>query len=266
MRKNNKPARPAMQLVAKQAEPVDPFAATFKLLPADASAQRDAIVAIAPLAFSFEKSHANLVSFVAVALGDKATDALKLAVTVELKTGRIAARMSEKFWTETVKIADAVARMDWVRDQINKPAAERHEGIKKPLNAANVWACSIFAATGHGKGKTIQQRNAQQKAKQTAKSDTAAPSHNELASKAGAFKTREAVTAYVDQMAATLLAFANKHAGPMPLAYGDAIHTFKSAIDTAHKQLADATAEHAAKSKSKTPAKSKGKAPAKRKA
>ena len=265
MRKTKKTARPAMQLVAKQAEPADPFAATFKLLPADASAQRDAIVAIAPLAFSFEKSHSNLVSFVAVALGDKATDALKLAVTVELKTGRIAARMSEKFWTETVKIADAVARMDWVRDQINKPAAERHEGIKKPLNAANVWACSIFAATGHGKGKTIKQRNAQQKAKQTAKGKaetTNAPTHLELAGKSSALKTKAGYCAYIELLGAQMLARTNELAGVAPTSYAQAVLRFKADIEAAHKAEAevDALRAAAANPKSKAPAKSKRKA------
>ena len=199
---------------------------------------------IAPLSFVEGLSRAESIENMRMALGNKPSEAETTIARTEWLIGRAASRMpAAEFPAGTHSSID---KLEATRLLITRYAAPPKEGTKprklrkdmlgrrSPMqhrvirNAEEAW--SQFAAE-------LNLSNAQTQAQRNENKKTRAPHRNGKPSTsegaAGPVKvtSRADATTYVEQMAATLLGFSNKHAKLLPAAYGTAVQRFKADIN-----------------------------------
>jgi len=110
-------------------------------------------------------------------------------------------------------------------------------------NAEAAWSL-VKAELGHGAAQTQATKNAKQTRKARTPSSGTSTSkagqgitHSELVSKDGGPVTAADAISYINSMAATLLAFSNKHAAVIPTNYGQSIIRFHGAIAQCAKDV-----------------------------
>ncbi len=219
-----------------------------------------ALAGVASCAFVEGKARADMITQLRIALGTKPSDADLLAVRAEYIIGRTAQRLSS---ADLPKPDSTVAeRISHARALLNVYAMPVKDGVKaRPLrkgqmgrrtisqqtvirNAEAAWSL-VKAELGHGAAQTQATKNAKQTRKPrmagtTNTGDKAGTgiTHSELvASKDGGPLTAKDACNYIDSMAATMLAFCNKHAGIVPTNYGLSVKRFHGAIVAAAKEV-----------------------------
>lgn len=227
-----------------------------------------AFMAIAPLSFVENVSRAETLTNMRKALGKAPSEAMVALAKQEWQIGRIASRMTKADLPKGYNWTDTASRLEGARELLLNYAAAVKPGTKAgKLKAGKVgrrnpvqqklvqaaWEASskLMAELELGNAKTQAQAD---KAK-----SSRAPHHNDggpnaadtdnmpkggkgtadpkpTLGAAGPVKHKSAETAceYVEQMAATLLAFVNKNAALLPTDYGMAVTTFKTAINAAN--------------------------------
>lgn len=196
------------------------------------------------------KSRADVVTMLRGALGKAPTEPQVAACRSEYIIGRVAAALKEG--------ADAGAHIAAARDVVLHYAAPVKDGVKaralrkgqkgrrsiaqhKAVRAAEeAWSQLKAEVLPQASAATTQkERNAKKAGRAPAMAGTTARgkagqgiTHSELVKGDGPM-TAEAARDYLNGMAATLLAFCNKHAGVVPTDYGTAVQAFKSAADKA---------------------------------
>lgn len=214
-----------------------------------------AYMQIAPAAMIETQSRGDLIAYLRTALGASPSEMETKTAQTETIIGRVAARLPASEFPKGTNDDDA--RLIYARDLVLFYAAPAQEGKKaraltkaqkgrrtvtqhRVIRAADEYWSQIKAELGLGKAKTQGERNAA-KAKTRATSGNpvrgdgkgdAKPAHSELV-QPGKAMTADDACAYVTTQAATLLAFANKHAKVLPTDFGAAIQAFKSAINKA---------------------------------
>lgn len=128
-----------------------------------------------------------------------------------------------------VLLANANGTGDLKKGQLGRRNAEQERAYAN----ARQYASELFKAAGYAPPAPTKTASGATKKR--------APHHNDTADKEGASKpeaetltaakmTPEIATAHIVAQAASLLRFANKHAAKLPVAYGEAVHHFQSAI------------------------------------
>lgn len=236
------------------------------------AAREAAYAQIAPLSFVENQSRSETIVNLRVALGKAPSDDEVAAARREWQIGRVASRLGKGDMPANVKSTED--RLTFARDLVLHYAAPPKEGAKarklragqkgrrtvaqqRIVRAADEAWSQIKAELGAGEAQTQAQRNAkkraphhntpQGKAKAKAKD---APTHDALLVKAPT-GARDAV-GYVDVQAASMLAYANKHAKVIPTDVGQAIHAFRSAMLEATKAFEKREAARDAKAAEKS--------------
>ena len=228
---------------------------------ANKAARETAFLSIAPLSYVEAKSRTETIANLRVALGKApSADMLKVAQQ-EYAIGRIAQRLT----TLPKGVADdGGSRLEFARDLLLHYAAPAKDGVAarklrkgqkgrrtidqhKVCRAADEAWSQIKAELGLGAAKTQAERNKAKRSpapqmagatnkgaagKDAAGKAGAGVTHSELV-KADGPMTADAAREYLNSMAATLLAFGNKHAAIIPTDYGTAIRVFKTSCDKA---------------------------------
>lgn len=229
---------------------------------------------IAPLAFVETESRADTIAAIRNALGNN-PDAQAIAIArQEYAIGRVASRLplaetklGKAPMAKTEQSRLSVARL-LVTSYAQPPAATAKAAPKlrrgkigyrsvtqhKVVRAAEEAWSQVKAELGLGTAQTQAERNAKKRAPHrngkagdqpaTKKAKIAAAKLALDGLDAGTVasmvkppkpETRADVVAYIEQQAATLLQFVNKHAGLVPASYGAPVKAFQSAIATAAK-------------------------------
>lgn len=228
-------------------------------------AQREmAYMQIAPLSFIENISRVESIANLRAALGASPTEAETKTAQTEWSIGRVASRLPAGEFPKGV--TDDDAKLDFARKIVLHFAAPAQEGKQarklragqlgrrtmvqhKVCRAADEAWSQVKAELGLGQAQTQAERNKAKRAtngnpvRGDGKGKSRTPTHGELVKPV--LKTADEVCAFVESMASTLLAFANKNGKLMPLDYGSAIQSFKSAINKAanDRQLRKAEAE-----------------------
>jgi hypothetical protein len=203
---------------------------------------------VSTFAYIEGKSRAETIATLRLALGAKPTDAQLEACKLAYVVGRVAARIGAD-----KSVADAI---DFARDVVTCYAAPVKDGVaarklrkgqkgrrtieqQRAMRAAEeAWSQVKAEAAPAASNATTQADRNKAKRAPAMKGTTArgaAPAagtgitHSELVKPDGAPMDRAAATSYAVNMAATLLAFTNKHAGVMPTDMAVAIKAFHAA-------------------------------------
>jgi hypothetical protein len=217
----------------------------------NAALRGTALKGIASLAYSEGKSRGETITQTRLALGAKPSPAEVEACKVEYLTGRVAQRLNDA----GKSIAEQLAR---ARSLITQHAAPAKDGAKAnklrkgqigrrtPAEhgavraAESAWSL-MKADLGLSDAKGMAAKKRAPSMKGSGKGKAAAPSHGELVkSTATAPKDAAEFCAMVAQLTASLLGYANKHAGVAPAPYGMAIKRFHGAIAELEKARAAA--------------------------
>lgn len=217
------------------------------------AARELAFMRIAPLAMIDVQCRDDLIANLAKALGASPTEAEVKTAQIETTIGRVAAKLPASEFPRGM--TDDSDKLDHARDLVLHYAAPAQEGKAarklragqkgrrsitqhKVIRAADEAWSQIKAELGLGKAQTQQERNSAKRSTNAnpvrgdGKGKAATPTHSELVTPAKPTTADEA-HAYIDTQAATLLAFANKHAKLLCTDYGAAVQAFKSAINKA---------------------------------
>lgn len=244
-----------VQTAIKAAATIKPY--TFK--GANKLVRDTALAGVASCAFVEGKARGELIDQLRIALGKKPSDADLIAVRSEYIVGRTAQRLADSDIPGDKSVAGRIA---FARALLHRYAMPAKDGIKaRPLrkgqegrrtvaqqtvirNAEAAWSL-VKAELGHGTAQTQADKNAKQTRKprmagttSTASSAGTGITHSELvASKDGGPLTAKDACNYIDSMAATMLAFCNKHAAIVPTNYGMSVKRFHGAIVAAAKEV-----------------------------
>lgn len=222
----------------------------------NATIRTTALAGIASLAYVEGQSRADTIAQLRIVLGAKPSEDEVKAAALQYVVGRTAQRLSSEAAYKGFSVADLIARalqlvtvyayplQDGVKEtklrkgKIGRRTPSEHRAIRA---AEEAWSqVKAEVVPSQSTASTQKERNARRSTKNTpvrgAKGKSTAPSgltHSELVKGDGKPHDRESATQYIEQMAATLLAFANKHAKVLPLDYGTAVQAFKVAITAA---------------------------------
>lgn len=214
-----------------------------------------AYIQIAPLSFVENISRVESIANLRVALGASPTEAETKTAQVEWVIGRVASRLPASEFPKGCTSDDD--RLEFARNLVLRYAAPakrnangkvpslragkvgwRNESQHRVVRAAEEAWSQVKAELGLGNAQTQSQRNAAKAAKRstngnpvrgegkgkaTGNADAPTLSNRKASGKAEAHRV-------IETAAATLLAFVNKNAGIVGGAYGEAVHTFSSAI------------------------------------
>jgi hypothetical protein len=233
-----------------------------------------AFMKIAPLSYSENMSRAETITNLKVALGDKPSDDQRAVAQREWIIGRVACRLpagelpkpnmegGDKLEFARVLVCSYAAPpkegttpRKLRKGQLGRRSAMQHRVVRA---AEEAWS-QIAAELGAGDAMTQAERNAAKKRENApsapgAKAGTkgqpskgaAAPSHSELVA-APKPETADVATQHIVTQAAALLAYCNKNAKLIPLAFSEAVIGFKALINTAANDYALDKAERAAR-------------------
>ncbi len=225
-------------------------------------AQRElAYARIAPLSFVENISRVESIANLRAALGTSPSEFELKAAQTQWVIGRVASRLPAGEFPKGCKDDDA--RIEYARSlvQEHQSPAKRNANGKVPklrtgkigwrsevqqrvIRAAEEAWSQVKAELGAGNAQTQAERN-KAKAEKAKRSTNANPVRGEGKGDAststapqltnGKASCKEDVCRVIETAAATLLAFINKNPGVTPLAYGEAVHAFSSAIMAAKK-------------------------------
>lgn len=237
-------------MTAKTIARTAPAARAFAFKGRNATIRNAALAGIASLAYAEGQSRAEMVTQLKLTLGNKpSVDEVK-AVAQQYVIGRTAQRIAAEnkgknvaeliaFASQLVTLyaapaQDGVAPRKLRKGQLGRRSVSEHKAIRAAESAWQLIKAEI--APEQSKGQTLAEKNKRSTRKSPVRGNKAAGlTHSELGKPDGKPHTRDTATEYVRGMAATLLAFSNKHAKVMPTAHGAAIIAFKKAIEAADK-------------------------------
>jgi hypothetical protein len=243
-----------VQTKIEAAAPVAPKPYSFK--GANKAVRDAALAGIASCAYVEGRARADMIEQLRLALGKKPTDADINAIRTEYIVGRTAQRLTP---SDLPKVDATIAdRITFARALLNSYAMPVKDGVKaRPLrkgqlgrrtvaqqtvirNAEAAWSL-VKAELGFGAAQTQATKNAKQTRKPRmagASSAGTGITHSQLVrSTDGGPITAKDACGYIDSMAATMLAFSNKHAAVLPTLYGLSVKRFHAAIADAAKQV-----------------------------
>jgi hypothetical protein len=236
----------------KVAAPAKPFAFKGR----NALVRNTALEGVATYAYAEGQSRADVVTRLKLALGNKPSADEVAAVARQYAIGRTAQKLSADASMNGKTVAQMIERAallitsyaaplkDGVKakklraGQLGRRSPVEHKAIRASEEAWSQLKADVVPALSNA--QTQSERNAKKRStnnnpvRGTGKAGTGL-THSELVKPDGKPHTRESATQYVEAMAATLLAFSNKHAAVMPTTYGTAIVAFKKAIEAAAK-------------------------------
>lgn len=236
-----KTARPVIiaDKAAARLAPAKPFAFKGK----GAMLRTTALQGIASLAYIEGKSRADTIAQLRIVLGKSPTDAELGAAQLEYMVGRVAQRLPV---ANGATVADS---MTLARQLITQYAAPVKDGVKanklrkgqlgrrtpeqhKMIRAAETAWSLVKAEMGYSTATTQAEKNKRQAAApgSTARGKKSpAITHSELVKPDGPM-TAKAAASYLDSMAATMLAFCNKHAGVIDAPRAMSVKRFHAAM------------------------------------
>lgn len=215
-----------------------------------------ALEGVATCAYVEGKSRADTISVLRIALGNKPSADEVAAVARQYVIGRTAQKLSADASMDGKTVADIIAHAarlvtsyaaplkDGVKakklraGQLGRRTVAEHKAIRASEEAWSQLKAEVLPALSTA--QTQSERNAKKRSTNSnpvrgaGKAGTSL-THSELVKPDGKPHDRKSATEYVGSMAATLLAFSNKHAKVMPTSYGTAIVAFKKAIELAAK-------------------------------
>jgi hypothetical protein len=236
----------------KVAAPAKPFAFKGR----NAVVRNTALEGVATFAYAEGQSRADVVTRLKLALGNKPSADEVAAVARQYVIGRTAQKLSSDASMNGKSVAEMIQRAtllvtsyasplkDGVKakklraGQLGRRSPVEHKAIRASEEAWSQLKADVVPALSNAQSQS--ERNAKKRStnanpvRGAGKAGTGL-THSELVKGDGKPHDRKSATGYVDGMAATLLAFSNKHAAVMPTAYGTAIVAFKKAIEAAAK-------------------------------
>jgi hypothetical protein len=214
-----------------------------------------AFAGVASLAYAEGKSRADTITQLRLTLGAKPTENDVAACRIEYIVGRVAQRFADvDLPSPTLDVAGRIAH---ARNVVTLYAAPVADGVKanklragqlgrrtvsqhKIIRAAEEAWSQVKAELGIGAAKTQAVKNkakrAPQMSKEGAKASTVGTgiTHTELV-KADGPMDKATACQYLESMAATMLAFCNKHAAVLPTDYGMSVKRFNGSMSTLAK-------------------------------
>jgi len=229
----------------------------------NAALRTTALAGVASLAYAEGQTRAELVAQLRIVLGAKPSADEVKAAQLQYVVGRTAQRIASDASNKGKSVADLLAfalqlvtlYAAPVKDgttprklragQLGRRTPAQHSAIRAAESAWSLVKAEV--APEQSNAVTLAEKNKRSTRKtpvrgadaKSAKAGTGL-THSELVKPDGKPHTKESATEYVRAMAATLLAFSNKHAGVMPTAHGAAVVAFKKAIEAADKEVANA--------------------------
>lgn len=243
-----------MTVIAKQNAKT--AAAPFAFKGRNAMVRNTALQGVAAFAYAEGQSRADMVARLKVTLGNKPTADEVKAVALQYVIGRTAQKIASSpdnkgksaadliaFASQLVTIyasplKDGVKAKSLRKGQLGRRTPEQHRAIRASEEAWSQLKAEVVPALSTA--KTQSERNAAKRGtnatpargadKSKGKAGTGI-THSELVKPDGKPIDRKAATDYYVSMAATLLAFNNKHAKVSTTGFGQAIRAFKKAVD-----------------------------------
>lgn len=245
-----------MAVIAKSNAPkAAVIAAPFAFKGRNAMIRNTALAGVAALAYAEGQSRADMVSRLKLTLGNKPTADEVAAVARQYVIGRTAQKLASA--TPDKSVADMLAfALDLVTryaaplkdgvkakklraGQLGRRSPEQHRAIRASEEAWSQLKAEVVPTLSNA--KTQAEKNAAKRGtnntpargEDKAKPQTAGTgvTHSELVKPDGKPMDRKSATEYYVGMAATLLAFNNKHAKVSTTGFGQAIRAFKKAVD-----------------------------------
>lgn len=231
--------------------------APFAFKGRNATIRTTALAGIASLAYMEGQSRADTIAQLRIVLGAKPSEDEVKAAALQYVVGRTAQRLSSEAAYKGFSVADLIARalqlvtvyayplQDGVKEtklrkgKIGRRTPSEHRAIRA---AEEAWSqAKAEVVPNQPTASTQKERNAKRSTKNTpvrgtkgkGKGAASGLTHSELVKPDGKPHDRESATQYIEAMAATLLAFCNKHAKVVPLDYGTAVQAFKVAVTAA---------------------------------
>jgi len=245
-------AAPA-QAAPAQAAPAKP---EYNFTGKNAAARQEAFASIAPLSFAETSNRMLTIANLKTALGSKPSNDLLRVTANEWVIGRVAARLFA--FDNAPRDAHLSTARDIVLHYAMPSMAAKAPKLKagqlgrrtdtqhKAVRAANEAWSKILAETGHGAAMTQAVADKKKRATNAnpvrgegkgAAGKGATPAHTALVQAPAPMSADEACEFLLSQ-AATLQAFANKHAKIIPSAFGAAVMAFRSAALAAANERA----------------------------
>lgn len=215
--------------------------AQFQFKGRNATLRGVALAGVATCAYVEGKSRADVLAQVNIVLGKAPTDVEVSAARVEYVVGRVA----QKTGDNALPIADQLAH---ARNLVTSYAAPAKDGVKanklrkgqlgrrtpeqhKAIRAAEETFSLIIGELGHGKARTMAEKNKRAASHGKGKGKLVTPTHAELTkSSATPPKTPAEACEMIALLSSSLLAYSNKYAGLVPTSYGQSIVRFHGAI------------------------------------
>lgn len=216
-----------------------------------------ALEGVASLSYAEAQSRGDIIAQLRLVAGNKPTEADVATMRGEYIIGRVAQRFADVDLPKAgLSIAERIAH---ARAVVTSYAAPVKDGVKanklragqlgrrtvsqhKVIRAAEEAWSGVKAELGFGAAQTQAERNkakakrAPQMSKEASKASTVGTgiTHTELVKSDGPMDAATACQ-YLESMAATMLAFANKHAGLLPTDYGMSVKRFNGSMSTLAK-------------------------------
>lgn len=216
-----------------------------------------ALQGVASLSYAEAQSRGDIIAQLRLVAGKSPTDADIATMRAEYIIGRVAQRFADADLPKAgLSVADRIAH---ARNVVTSYAAPAKDGVKanklragqtgrrtvaqhKVIRAAEEAWSGVKAELGFGAAQTQAERNkakakrAPQMSKEGAKASTVGTgiTHTELVKSDGPMDKATACQ-YLESMAATMLAFCNKHAAVLPTDYGMSVKRFNGSMSTLGK-------------------------------
>lgn len=214
-----------------------------------------ALEGVASLSYAEAQSRGDIIAQLRIVAGTKPTDADIATMRAEYIVGRVAQRFADADCPKAgLSVAERIAH---ARNVVTSYAAPAKDGVKanklragqlgrrtvaqhKVIRAAEEAWSGVKAELGFGAAQTQSERNkakrAPQMSKEGAKASTVGTgiTHTELVKSDGPMDKATACQ-YLESMAATMLAFCNKHAAVLPTDYGMSVKRFNGSMSTLGK-------------------------------
>lgn len=244
---------------AKSAAPVKAVMKAHTFKGAGKVVRAAALEGVASLSYAEAQSRGDIIAQLRIVAGKSPTDADIATMRAEYIIGRVAQRFADVDLPKAgLSVADRIA---YARAVVTSYAAPVKDGVKanklragqtgrrtvsqhKVIRAAEEAWSGVKAELGFGTAQTQAERNkakakrAPQMSKEGQKSTVGTGiAHTELVKSDGPMDAATACQ-YLESMAATMLAFCNKHAGLLPTDYGMSVKRFNGSMSTLAKARA----------------------------
>lgn len=202
-----------------------------------------ALQGIASLAYVEGKSRTDVITQLRIALGKSPSPADLAATSTEYVVGRVAQRLADSSKSISDQLAfarqlvtqyaapvkDGVKAKALRKGQLGRRSVEQHKAVRA---AEGAWYL-VNAELGFGTSQTQGEKNKRSAAMKgsTARGKASAPAHGELVkSSATPPKNSDEAAAMIFQLASSLLAYTNKHAGKVDGPLGIATKRYHASV------------------------------------